>query len=188
MSNAYGFGFNTKAIGSYDYSYFITYYLKKNNRWTSNGTKEVHRKGTGIADATGHIDDINVMFKGSYHYNFSKSIDTYATLGFGVSLYKMNYYPDEDGESDMFYEASYTLDKNSNAISQPVYQYRDLDHVKWENGSSTHARLAMALCVGLRYYINNNWAINGEFGFTSASFKKDCNVYNLLSVGVSYKF
>ena len=129
------------------------------------------------------------MFKGAYHYNFSKNIDTYATLGFGISLYKMHISPNINGESDLFYQESYTLDKSPNApISQPVYHFRDLDHVNWEDGSSTHARLAMALYVGLRYYINKNWAINGEFGFTSASFKKDCNVYNLLSVGASYKF
>lgn len=187
MTNSYGFGFDTKVVGSYDYSYVITYYVKKNNRWTSNGTKTQHRNGSGIADATAHLDDISAMLKGSYHYSFSDRIDTYATLGFGVSFYKMSFSPKEDGETDMFYEANYPLDKNSTSPSQPVFQYKDLDHVKWIEGSS-HARLAMALFIGMRYYITDKWAINGEFGLTSASFKKDCNVYNLLSIGASYKF
>lgn len=189
ISNAYGFSYDTKAAGSYDYTYVITYYKKSNGRWKSNGTDTKRRRGEGIADATGNIDDINIMLKGSYHYNFSKNLDLYSTLAFGVSLYNTKLKPKSDSEDEtgMFHIGSHTLDKNSNLLTQPVYYYNDFDHVEWNNGS-THARLAMALNIGVRYYLTENWAINGEFGLTSASFKKDCNVYNLVAAGVSYKF
>ncbi|MDE5724871.1 MAG: porin family protein [Duncaniella sp.] len=188
ISNSCGLGYDTKVSGKYDYSYDIFYYHKKNNRWSRYDTKTKHRKGEGVANGTGRIDDINIMLKGSYHYNVNGNIETYATLGFGVSLYNMKFSPsdDEDGAIGLS-KGGHDLDHSWNAISQPVYHYNDFEHTEWEN-SSNHARLAMAVCVGLRYYFTPTWAVNGEFGLTSASFKKDCNVYNLLTVGVSYKF
>lgn len=55
----------------------------------------------------------------------------------------------------------------------------------WGN---TDASFAMALNLGMRYWINANWGINAQFGMVSAAWKDGYGSYNILSVGASYKF
>lgn len=184
ISNAYGFGYESVATGQYNYTYDIKHYRNNNNHWTWYHTTEQRREGTVTVNSKNHLDDLSAMLKGSYHVELSKGLDTYATLGFGVSFYNYCISPDEEPN---LASGSSSLDRYSSSTIQFVYNYNDADHVKWVDGSN-HARLALALCIGARYYITSNWGIYGEFGLTSASFKKNCNVYNLLSIGASYKF
>lgn len=193
LSNAYGLGFESVSVGTYDYDYTITHYHKEtggpsfrpHTYWTPYHWTTMHRQGAATVKSKNHIDDISALLKASYHIELSKGLDTYATFGLGISYYKYMITPAEDGDLESGHN---DLNNNYNGTIQLVYSYNDADHIKWTDGSSDHVRLAMALCVGARYYINSSFGIYGEFGLTSGSFKKDLNVYNLLSVGASYKF
>lgn len=186
ITNAYGFGVNGIAMGEYDYTYTIDRYHRVSGRqkWEKYQTSEKRRHGVVTGEGTSHIDDLNILIKGSFHKEFVEGLDTYATLGLGASICKYSVSP---GDDITFERGQETLDKNSSNNYQFVYYYNDEDHVKWQGGS-TKARFAMALSVGARYYFTSNWGINAEFGLTSASFKKNAGVYNILSFGATYKF
>lgn len=57
----------------------------------------------------------------------------------------------------------------------------------WSHGA-TSASFAMAFNIGARYWINSSWAINGQLGLVSATWKNHYGSYNVLSVGASYRF
>ncbi len=57
----------------------------------------------------------------------------------------------------------------------------------WSRGNTT-ASFAMALNLGARYWFNRNWAANAQFGLVSATWKHSYGSYNILSVGVTYRF
>lgn len=186
VTNAYGFGVDGLAVGDFDYTYQINHYRKAGygKRWDKYQTTTQRRKGTATGEATTHIEDVNILLKGSFHKELVKGLDTYATLGLGASIYTMLVSPSDDiklasGKRD--------LDVNHNNSYQITYSYDDAQHVKWQGGS-TKAHFAMALFLGARYYFTSNWGVFCEVGLTSASFKKDAGVYNLLSLGASYKF
>jgi len=191
VDNAYGASYDALASGSYDYTYsFVGYRYQKNAagryRWEKYMDRAERRKGVAFADATYAIDNVDFMVKGSFHHQFIDNLDTYATLGLGASVYKLICSPDESAVQGVS-EGSSTLDSSQTNGIQLVYSYNDMDHVKW-NGTKAKARFAMAIFVGARYYLTPKWAINAEIGLTSASFKKDANTYNILSIGASYKF
>ena len=185
VTNAYGFGVDGLAVGEYDYTYQIHHYRKGyRNRWEEYQTTTQRRNGVATGEATTHVEDVNILLKGSFHKEFVKGLDTYATLGLGASIYTMIISPKDDVKlaSDRK-----DFDANYNSSYQMSYSYDDAQHVEWQ-GASTKARFAMALFIGARYYLNSNWGIFCEVGLTSASFKKNAGVYNLLSLGASYKF
>ncbi len=190
LSNSVGFGFDSQMVGKYDYEYKVTTYRRNPNatrpskKWKEESTYMNRRSGTATFKSRNNIDDFTVCLKSSCHVEIAKNLDTYATVGFGLSFYNYNIKP--QGETGLK-SLSYEFDPDYTGSFQNVFSYNDADHLEYSNGSN-HTRLAMALCVGARYYIHNNLGIYGEFGLTSASFKKSCNVYNILSLGVSYKF
>lgn len=57
----------------------------------------------------------------------------------------------------------------------------------WSNGA-TSASFAMAFNIGARYWLSPTWAINGQLGLVSATWKNHYGSYNVLSVGASYRF
>lgn len=190
LSNSVGFGFDSQMAGEYNYEYLITTYrlnpnaLRPSKKWEEVSSYMAKRSGVATFKSKNNIDDLTVCLKSSCHVELINNLDTYATIGFGVSFY--NYSIKPNGDSDL-QSATSEFNQNHNGSFQYVYSYNDADHIKYINGSN-HTRLAMALCVGTRYFINSHLGIYGEFGLTSASFKKSCNVYNILSAGISYKF
>ena len=186
ITNAYGFGVNGVATGIYDYSYKTEHYRKGSGRfkWEHYNSSTVQRKGMVSGDATTHVEDINILLKCSFHKQFVKNLDTYATLGLGASIYTAVINPSDDIKFD---SDGHMFDSNYSNSYQVVFSYNDGDHVEWQ-GADTKARFAMALFVGARYYLTTHWALNCELGLTSASFKENGNVYNICSIGTSYKF
>lgn len=186
INNSWGGSHHQIISGSYNYKYMVTTYGKNNrNVWMPEGSESKDRVGTGTAQAHTEIEDFNVMAKVAYHYSFSDKWDTYVAVGFGVSSYKRLYgsYSDESG----FASINETLDRDYNGIKQLVYSFNDLDHVKW-NGGSSQGRFVLGAYLGARYWINNNWGVHANIGITSLSFKKDYNNFNILEVGASYSF
>lgn len=186
ITNAYGFGVDGLAVGEYDYTYTIQHYRRGSGRhkWENYQTSTQQRQGIVTGKATTHVDDINILIKGSFHKEFVKNLDTYATLGLGASIYTTTVSP---GDNIHFDSDTKKFDTNYSNNYQLVYSYNDKDHVKWQGGE-TKGRFAMALFLGARYYLTSNWAVFGELGLTSASFKKNAGVYNIFSLGASYKF
>lgn len=191
INNAYGGGFNTITSGSYDYTYVqraYRYGLNSHNRpvWNETNSRTIARKGVGTAKAHANINDFNFMIKASLHRQFIDRLDTYATIGFGVSAYKVSL--SDFGETVGISSGESKLNRNdTDHTYQLDYYYNDLDHIKWES-YETKARFAMALFVGARYYFTDNWAVNAEFGLNSISFHAHACNYNVLSFGASYKF
>lgn len=191
VANAYGASYDGAASGKYDYKYNMDHYrYEKSNRgkykWTRYQTTSERRKGKGVAKASYAVENVDFLVKGSFHHQFIDRLDTYGTFGVGLSVYKLLCSPDDD-ETLGFSADSNPFNSSKDHGYQMVYSYDDLDHTKWD-GTSAKVRFAMALYVGARYYLTPSWAVNAEIGLTSASFKKDANNYNILSIGASYKF
>lgn len=189
IDNAYGAGYTGIAYGTYDYNYSSTVwrYTTNHNRYVwSSGEPTIHnRKGAGYAKASMNLENVDVMLKASLHHEFIDNLDTYLTIGAGVSVYKWLISPDESVSTGLS-KRNETLDRNDKH-TQVVFNYNDFDHVKW-NGGKAKAHFSMAAFVGARYYITPTWAVNAELGLTSASFKKNQNTFNIFSLGASYKF
>ncbi|MBD5178410.1 MAG: hypothetical protein HDT00_01760, partial [Bacteroidales bacterium] len=102
ITNAYGFGVNGVATGTYDYSYKTEHYRKGSGRfkWEHYNSSTVQRKGMVSGDATTHVEDINILLKCSFHKQFVKNLDTYATLGLGASIYTAVINPSDDIKFD----------------------------------------------------------------------------------------
>lgn len=189
INNGYGGAFESKIAGKYDYSYVSTRrrrYKNDHNRWQYDYfSQTVDRKGIGIADADLNRNDLTAMFTASFHYQFIDKLDTYFTLGLGVtSMFHLsgNYRNEEGFQSK---SSSYSDEETISFL----YSFNDLDHVEWQEGSGTILRPAMAVHVGARYYFTENWAANMEVGLLNATFSdKYGSGYNVFSIGASYKF
>lgn len=59
---------------------------------------------------------------------------------------------------------------------------------KYHGHGNTEASFAAGVNVGLRYWLTKQWAVNGQFGMISGAWKNSYGSYNLLSVGLSYRF
>lgn len=191
VGNAYGASYEAAAAGVYDYTYELSRYHYARNKggryvWSCYQSTSERRKGVGMAKASYAVENIDLLVKGSFHYQFIDNLDTYGTFGLGASVYKILCSPDKS-VTQGFSTDSNSFDSTEPGNYQLVYSYDDLSHAEWSS-SEAKARFAMALFVGARYYLTPNWAINAEFGLTSASFKENANTYNVLSVGASYKF
>ena len=191
LNNACGAAHENVISGSYDYSYTISRYHYIQNKggrylWELYDRDVANRKGIGSAKAKTIVNDFNVMLKIAYHREIINKLDTYVSIGFGMSGYKYFYsnYTDLNG----FSSKSSVFDSKRKDISyQSSYSYDDLSHVEWQQGAM-QGRFAIGAYIGARYYITDHWGVNVETGLVSVSLKKDLNDFNIISVGTSYKF
>lgn len=193
IDNSYGGDFNAFMIGTYDYKYTSTMFKRTASatgnryRWEQTNSTVHHREGYGTAKATLNYDMVSIMVKGTVHHQFIDNLDTYAgiALGVGINNTIVSNRHDEDG----FSSASMTVDYNNTSdLYQAQYSYNDLAHAKWSETKKTKAQFAMGLYVGARYYFNEHWGVNAEFGLNSASWYAGYGSYSILNVGASYKF
>lgn len=192
INNGYGGAYETEIAGKYDYSYTVEkykHYKNDRNRWVTElyDVDVVKRKGYGTADADLNRNDLTAMFTASFHYQFLDKLDTYFTLGVGVTtIFHLTGNIHNENE---FESKSDTPNFTNNKTDYDFkYSFNDLDHVKWQ-GLGTILRPAMAVHVGARYYFTENWAANMEVGLLNATFSdKYGSGYNVFSVGASYKF
>lgn len=188
INNAISSKFNSRASGTYNYTYTRQnyHYVTNHNRgrWEMYQSDEVTRSGSGSANAKNQFIDLNVMAKVAYHHQFLDKLDTYVAVGFGVARVHRNISDFTDKEG--FHEGTSTLEEATGNY-QFVYSFNDLDHVKWENGTNS-GRLVAGCYLGARYYLSKNWGINLDLGLTSISFAPGANDYSLCVIGASYKF
>ena len=190
INNGYGGAYESKMLGTYDYSYVVqTQRREKHDRYNRYyyvyDSYIQNRNGMGVADVDLNRNDLTALFMASFHYQFIDKLDTYFTLGLGVtSMFHLSgNYRNEEG-----FEAAFKVHDPDKDYSVS-YSYNDLDHVEWQDGLGTILRPAMAVHVGARYYFTENWAANMEVGLLNATFSdKYGSGYNVFSIGASYKF
>lgn len=186
INNAISSKFNSRASGSYNYAYTVTTYEHGRRGWQISSRDETYRSGTGSSNAKNQYIDLNVMAKVAYHHQFLDKLDTYVAVGFGVARVHKNISDFTDKEG--FFHVKNPLDRNASTYyPQFVYEFNDLDHVKWENGTNS-GRFVAGCYLGARYYLSKNWGINLDLGLTSISFAPGANDYSLCVIGASYKF
>lgn len=106
-------------------------------------------------------DDITILPTASLRYSFTSRIEGYFSLGLGLGILHSKGSVDD-------YESSY-------------YPY-ELDN------SATNTSFSMSTYLGIRYFFSKNWAVNAQAGMIAGNLKKHATSFNLLSVGVSYRF
>lgn len=195
VNNSYGGRFDSKVIGEYDY-YYTSHtrgkvYSYKDKKWNPlNEDKEIHRKGSGTADATIAREDVDVLATVSFHYSPIKRLDTYVKVGAGVGYmtYLYGNYSNEQGFTKSDYERN-----NSSKITdtRTWWSFNDLDHVKWSNGDSKIVP-AIGVYIGATYMLTERWGLDAQIGLISANIKDADkgypNSYGVFAMGASYKF
>lgn len=172
--------------GNYDYEYQTTNYHRGNrNQWEKYQTQTVNRKGSGTALAKNSIDDLSLMARVAFHYTFLDRLDTYVGIGFGLARLSDSF--SDFSDMDGFSSKDEPFDPNHAGNYQICGSYNDLDHVKWDGGTSS-SRYAVAAYLGARYYIADNYGVNVELGLPNVTLKKHYNHFDIFSVGFSYKF
>ncbi len=174
------FGSYTEAkYGTYDYNYPVYALITHTQRdhWSVSNT--VHRKGVGNTMADVEQDNLAMMGKASFHYQFIDNLDTYFTFGIGMGLSFRSY----------SYYGTTGFDSKSYVGERIKYQYNDMDHVTWINGSKPMSvSLALSSLLGARYYFSEHLAANAELGMIGqcfATYGAGCSVF---MVGLSVRF
>lgn len=139
------------------------------------GGRYTHSQYFAVGQMKMRRHDFSFLANATLHHQWIENLDTYAVLGLGVG---------GSAESREFRAAAGT-------------SYSNFDDDK------SSACFAGSLYVGARYYLDTNWAIMFEAGLINANFYSDTryvvlnqNVirvkespsFNLLNVGVAYKF
>lgn len=205
IDNAAGGRYSTIVTGSYDYDYVVS--ITKHKRDNGHGrpittteTQRVNREGTGVASADVTRDNLSFMPTVSLHAKIVDNFDFYVTYGMGLgimtnSLGNFNpieiYVPNVGWvggmeKKDYYHEATMP----NGDVWETRYSYNDADHAVYNKKPyKTAATFACAFYVGARYFFNDTWGINAQFGLVSANVKKSYgNSYNILSVGATYCF
>ncbi len=202
IDNAVGARYSGLITGSYDYTYSYTIRKETTNHNRPSWTTETHtgsRKGTGMATTDVTRDNIDFMPTVSLHGSIIPKLDLYATfgLGFGVMTNSTSNYEATEvyvpgvGLVGGFESKDYTKESTVNGkIWKWSGGYNDIDHAEWNRKPyKSKAVFACSFHIGARYFINDNWAVNAQFGLVGADVNSTYgNSYNILSVGASYKF
>lgn len=204
IDNAVGFGYTGLVDGKYDYYYttYITKHKKDNGHGrpiTTTETYRTQRKGAGLAYTDVTRDNISLMPTVSLHGKFIDRFDFYATFGLGLGVMTntlSNYEPAEVyipgvGMVSGLEKADYYKESQVGSETwETRYSFNDADHCEWNKKPyKTKATFACSFYVGARYFFNDNWAVNAQFGLVSANVNKSYgNSYNILSVGATYSF
>lgn len=205
LDNSVGGRYSTFLSGEYDYSYYKTITTQKKDNGhgrpiTTTETQREHRKGVGVATADVTRDNLSFMPTVSLHAKVVDNFDFFVTYGMGLGIMTNslgNYEPTDyvpgighikNGMEKVDYYNKTTMPNGD--VSETRYSYNDAEHAKYNTkGYETKATFACAFYVGARYFINDSWGINAQFGLVSANVKKSYgNSYNILSVGATYSF
>lgn len=205
LDNSVGGRYSTFLSGEYDYSYNITITKHKKDNGhgrpiTTTETQRGHRKGVGVATADVTRDNLCFMPTVSLHAKIIDNFDFFVTYGMGLGIMTNslgNYEPTDyvpgighikNGMEKIDYYNKTTMPNGD--VKETRYSYNDAEHAEYnKKGYETKATFACAFYVGARYFINDSWGINAQFGLVSANVKKSYgNSYNILSVGATYSF
>lgn len=196
LYNAYGGTSEGKVIGAYDYTVKTTrttYKKNSHNRWvlSSGPGADLHRQGSGTADAKFAREDLKAMASCSFHYSFSEKLEAYGTFGVGIALINglCGHFDNYEG----FEQKTKKSDINTSLKKEQydlIYSYNDLDHVDLSDYSYHKIGFACGLSVGASYSLTDRIAAFGEVGLVSGAFKgKDyAKGLDVLTLGVMYKF
>ncbi|MDD6831560.1 MAG: outer membrane beta-barrel protein [bacterium] len=131
-----------------------------NNSYGNSLSSISWREGGRIdeADIETTRDDISFLPTVSLRYNCTSNLEAFVGFGLGLGI----------------------------LTSKGTIEYMNEDEDDYS--SQTNASFAMSSYVGLRYFLTQNWAINGEFGMIAGNLKSHASSFNLFSVGASYRF
>lgn len=205
IDNAVGGRYATVVDGKYDYRYTTTVVKHKKDNGhgrpvTTTETRSTRRNGAGLALADVTRDNIDFMPTVSLHGKFIDRFDLYATFGLGLGIMTNSlgnfepteiYVPGVGNVGDMEKKTYYDKSTMANGdVWETRYSYNDADHAEWNKKPyKAKAVFACAFYLGARYFINDSWGVNAQFGLVSADVsKKYGNSYNILSVGATYRF
>lgn len=205
IDNAAGGRYSSLVSGKYDYRYTttITKHKKDNGHGRPITTTETHstqRKGAGLASTDVIRDNISLMPTVSLHGKLVDRFDFYATFGMGLGVMTNNlsnfeptevYVPGIGNVGGLEKDSYYNKTTMPNGdVWETRYSYNDADHAEWNKKPfKTKAVFACAFYLGARYFLNDSWGINAQFGLISADVSKEYgNSYNILSVGATYRF
>ena len=178
-------------VGQYKYTYtmyIFTYDPNAGSRRTPT-SQECKREGMGSAQADYVCHDINLMLTGNLHYAFTPKFDTYLTIGAGavMRMTSIKNMHNEKGFSAKWSEGSFEQTKKEHQTTFK-YNYRDLDHVTWDDEVKNEYKPAVALSFGARYFFNQHWGAQAEVGLTTWNLYKKRGGFSLGSIGACYKF
>lgn len=195
VNNSYMPGYDSRAVGKYDYSYqsrrWGKVYDRNTKRWKPfSETRMVHREGVGTADCKVSRDDIDALAIVSLHFSPMDKLDTYMRVGVGVGYmhFMLGDYSNYDGFDENNYSNSLV---NKTLESHIQYSYNDVAHAEWSGGDSKVVP-AIAVYVGASYQLTDRWGIDAQVGMLNANLKGKKkgfpNSYGIFAVGASYRF
>lgn len=113
-------------------------------------------------------NDINFIPTGSFRFNVNRDFVAYGSAGIGFGIMHRSYvdkYAWSNASDSDYRYLQYGLDGESKLVP------------------------AMTFAVGVRYFLGEHWGLNSQFGVIATNLDDDwSDSYNLLSVGVSYRF
>ena len=186
-SDLYGGTYESMNVGSYDYQYTVTTYVKRNSM-IETSHDQMKRKNKGTAECDVNRNDATLMATLALHIEFAEHLDTYLMLGGGATYCTRSF--SNYRNTFNFERVDHIESKPSvNGYKVPVlsYSYDDFKHVKWEGFDPKFFPAAMGV-IGARYYFTDHFAVNAEAGLSTFTIKKNLNAMTFGGVGVSFKF
>lgn len=196
LYNAYGGTSEGRVVGTYDYTVKTTrttYKKNSHNRWvlSSGPGADLHRKGSGTADAKFAREDLKAMASCSFHYSFTEKLEAYGTFGLGIALINglCGHFDNYEG----FEQKTQKSDINTSIKKEQfsiIYSYNDIDHVDLSKFAYHKVGFACGMSAGVSYSLTDKFGAFGEVGLVSGAFKgkKYAKGLDVFTMGVTYKF